>query len=233
MGDKLYKDYMTKDEFLINWLRTTKLNLQEAEQKLDKALQWRLDNKMDSILDEDFSQFERSYPFILDGHDKDGRPVIIFEFGKYDLRRIGISGNYNAFLRYLDRYMELAVSKIREANAETPEKHISQAVMIIDLNGFNIRQHMCIQCLPIYTHFISTYENYYPLAAYRLYVLNTPDIFQNIIQLIRPFMSEESRKDLTVYGYNRDQWRKVLLDNIPEDQLPQKFGGIKERPKRG
>lgn len=42
-------------------------------------------------------------------------------------------------------------------------------------------------------------------------------------------MSEESRKDLTVYGYNRDEWRRVLLENISQDELPKKFGGTKDK----
>lgn len=101
---------------------------------------------MDTVLEEDFSILEKQYPFIIDGQDRDGRPIIIFEFGRYDLRRIGIGGNMRQFLRYLDRYMELAVTKTRELAAAEPERNISQAIMIIDLNGFNIRQHMCIQC---------------------------------------------------------------------------------------
>lgn len=49
-------------------------DLSTAKEKLEKTIAWRKENKMDTILIEDFSDIENEYPFYLDGVDKQGRP---------------------------------------------------------------------------------------------------------------------------------------------------------------
>ena len=40
-------------------------------------------------------------------------------------------------------------------------------------------------------------------------------------------MSEESRRITKVFGTNKNDWREVILQNIPADQLTAVYGGTR------
>lgn len=62
-------------------------------------IKWREENDIDNILDEDFSDFDNEYRSYLEGCDKDGRPVISFYVGDWDLRRYQNVKNFNCQMK--------------------------------------------------------------------------------------------------------------------------------------
>jgi len=66
-------------------------------------------------------------------------------FGKWDIRRVALAGRIDLLSRYLDRILEEAVTKVREQRNVTGND-VTQYVMIIDGNGYNLRQHACVSC---------------------------------------------------------------------------------------
>lgn len=62
------------DIYLVRWLRAVNWNIMEAGVLLLENLRWRKDNKMDTILEEDWSKFEEKFPYFVEGCDKEGRP---------------------------------------------------------------------------------------------------------------------------------------------------------------
>lgn len=59
---------------------------------------------------------------------------------------------------------------------------------------------------------------------YFLYFI-APPIFLPVFELIRPFLSEPSRKATKLFDYDSEKWKKALLKEIPADQLPTLYGG--------
>jgi len=41
---------------------------------IEQALNWRIQNKLDSILEESFPLIEKELPYTVAGYDQDGRP---------------------------------------------------------------------------------------------------------------------------------------------------------------
>jgi len=74
----LYRDYMQEDIYLMLWLRGSNLDVPKAEQMLRKAHKWRKENKIDNILNEDFTELDKLFPYILAGNDNDGRPSTLY-----------------------------------------------------------------------------------------------------------------------------------------------------------
>ena len=84
----LYKDYMSRDEYLVRWLRAKNLDVNKAAELLRKNLKWRKEENADSMADEKFPQFSG---FLYENRvrDKEGRPVSLFVFSTWDIRKAG------------------------------------------------------------------------------------------------------------------------------------------------
>lgn len=137
------------------------------------AMIWRKEHKIDEILLEDFTDFERQYPFIYDGStDKDGRPIAFATVGIFDLRKLTLSGQSEKFLRYAARFMEASELTLNELNKDIGNTNMSTIFVTMDMNNFNLRQHGCIQCIQLLGNLFKIYENYYPSRFYRVFIIN-------------------------------------------------------------
>ncbi|ODM98130.1 SEC14-like protein 2 [Orchesella cincta] len=222
--EHLKDDYMKQDIYLIRWLRAANLDLKLAEQKLLDNLKWREENDIDNLLSEDFSDFERDYPYTTDTYDKTGRPMIAFTFGDWDLRKAVLAGQARRFTRYLDRAFENVTTQIRAKQARG--ENVTQSQFLINLENFNLAQQGCIQCLPaIFTYF--QHQVYYPNLADNIVLVNTPTVFEVVLRILRPIMAPETRVALKVFGTNRQQWQQFLYSIIDKDQLSRDFGGTR------
>lgn len=52
-----------------------------------------------------------------------------------------------------------------------------------------------------------------------------PEFFNLVIRLVWPLLSADTRKALKIHGTDRRTWRKILSNEINENQLLQNFGG--------
>jgi len=224
---RLEKDYQKTDIYLIRWLRARNFNVRQAEEMLFSDLKWRAQEKMDQINDEDWSDMEIEYPYYLDGYDHEGKPILTANYDEWDIRKGVLSGKLQRLMRWMTKAQNDGVSKVRELQAEG--KNITQWDFIINMNNFNLVQHGCIQCLPIYTTFVSNYENHFPGSCDKIILLNTPQVFEIVLNLIRPIMSQQTRDALKVYNNNREEWDPILFADIDRDQLVKEYGGTKVR----
>jgi len=224
---KLPHAYMKHEIYLIRWLRARKFNIKAAEQLLMNDLKWRKEERMDTIDKEDWSDMEEEFPWYLDGYDISGKPILTANYDEWDVRKGVLSGKLQRLMRWMAYAQEAAVRRVREL--QTQGKNITQWNFIINMNNFNLVQHACVQCLPIYTTFVSNYENHFPGSADKIMLLNTPEVFEVVLNLIRPIMSEQTREALKVYNNNKAEWDPIVFKDIKRDQLVKEYGGSKIR----
>lgn len=222
----LTQDYMKDDKYLLPFLRSKHLNIGEARSAIIKTMEWRKTNNIDNILNEKLD-VERELPYSLEGLDYEGSPLIIIRAGQWDARRLVIAGKVNQAKRVVHKIFELASKKLRESESLL-KKNITQGNAIADLSGFTIRKHACVQCIPVYLEIIIVFDSYYPQIAKNLIAVNTPRVFQSLLEILLPATSEYTRSVIKIFGYDRDEWSKFLLKRIPEDQLPKYLGGTKD-----
>lgn len=77
-------------------------------------MEWRKVNKMDSILKEDWSQFHDRFQYYLDTVSKDGKPILSGNFGDWDIRGVALAGRLPQLIRFIDKAMEEATTKVRK-----------------------------------------------------------------------------------------------------------------------
>ena len=52
-----------------------------------------------------------------------------------------------------------------------------------------------------------------------------PKIFSIAFSIVKPFMNENTRKKISIYGQEPEVWKAALLAEIDADQLPVAYGG--------
>jgi len=224
---KVPHDYMKEDIYLIRWLRAKKFNLKAAETLLMDDIKWRKQNRMDTIEHEDWSDMEEAYPWFVDGYDIYGKPIGTANWDEWDIRKGVLAGKLKKMMRWMTYGQETAVRRVRELQAQG--KNVTQWHFIINMNNFNLHQHACAQCMPLYTNFISTYEHHYPGSSDKIMLLNTPETFEVVLNLMRPLMSEQTQEALKIYSNNRNEWEHIVFADIKKDQLVKEYGGTKIR----
>jgi len=227
MVGRLPHEYMKQDIYLIRWLRARNFNIDQSEAMLNENIKWRKANKMDSILQEDWSEFHEKYPYYLDTTSKDGSPILSGNFGDWDIRGIALAGRMPHLIRYLVKGMEDAVTLVRKMQDQG--KNVTQFDFLVNMDNYNIVQHGCLQCVSFYLALINNYENYYPGFANRIALFNTPPVFEVVLRVIRPIMSQITRQSLRVYGQDKGQWNKALWAIADKSQLTPEYGGTYKR----
>jgi len=61
-----------------------------------------------------------------------------------------------------------------------------------------------------------------------LYLINTPRVFENVLSILQPIFSADTRKILKVFGVNKLEWQPFVLKHFHPSQLTPQYGGTKK-----
>ncbi|XP_021967109.2 SEC14-like protein 4 isoform X2 [Folsomia candida] len=117
MEPNLPHEYMKTDIYLIHWLKVRNFEIPAAVRMLRENLRWREENEMDTLLDEDWTEFNNQYRFNLDGCADNGEPVVVLFAGKWDMRRAVLAGQSDKMRRNIDKCFEEASTVLRNVQA--------------------------------------------------------------------------------------------------------------------
>ncbi|XP_035708272.1 SEC14-like protein 2 [Folsomia candida] len=182
---------------------------------------------MDNIQNEDWSQYEKNNPYHVDGVDKDGKPIMIYSLGEWDLRQASDEGRLKTLIRWVIKGTD-EVHKITRDLFNQGKINGTQWTLIVNVDKFNAEQHLCAKCLTLFTDFATMYEKHFPGAAEEIILINALDSFDAALNVFRPLLSPPSRKALKVFGSNKEEWSAYLQAKIDPDQLPGSYGGTRK-----
>ncbi|XP_042661567.1 SEC14-like protein 2 isoform X3 [Tyto alba] len=83
------------------------------------------------------------------------------------------------------------------------------------------------QCEQQSQKLLSMFEENYPESLKRLFIVKAPKIFPVAYNLVKHFLSEDTRKKVVVLGSN---WKEVLQNYIDPEQIPVEYGGTLTDP---
>jgi hypothetical protein len=230
--DVTYADYMKSDPYLIRWIRTKDFDLNEASKMLRTAIKWRKANKIDGILNETFIEFH-SPPYYLDGIDYEGSQVLVLLPARVDMRRIVVSAKRPEAVRFFDQLMEkgeqtsLKLLGVIGNNSVPADQRPDLLTVVMDMQGYSLRQHACLQCLTTYVEWMTHMETYYPGYTKHFIIINAPRIAVPVVELLKPVMSRQTRNAFQVFTANKKEWGPVLKKIIPPDQVRANLGGTR------
>ncbi|CAG7828908.1 unnamed protein product [Allacma fusca] len=221
------------DFYLIRWLRAREMNLKAAEEMLRASLKWRQEYDADNLLSwQAPAQFQSDFAYDMNGVDKDGAPVFIVPFGKWDIKAAVASGQKDVYLRYFIQLCERAYDVMRKISKDRPaDDPVTQVTLVWDLDGFSLRQLTARGTVDAILECVKRLEANYPEMMKISFNVNAPRIFALLFALVKPLLTERTLAKIQLFGPTPTKWKSALLKIIPADQLLPAYGGTRSPSK--
>ncbi|MBN3283819.1 S14L2 protein, partial [Polyodon spathula] len=159
------------------------------------------------------------------GYDKDGSPILYDLVGPLDPRGLLLSASKQDFLKTKVRDCERLQSACQQ-QSEQLGHHVESITMIYDCEGLGLK-HLWKPAIEAYGEVLTMFEENYPEGLKRLFVIKAPKLFPVAYNLIKHFLSVDTRRKIIILG---DNWQESLLQYIEPDQLPVCYGGTLTDP---
>uniref|UniRef100_G3TM50 SEC14 like lipid binding 2 n=1 Tax=Loxodonta africana TaxID=9785 RepID=G3TM50_LOXAF len=198
------------DYFLLRWLRARSFDLQKSEAMLRKHVEFRKQKDIDSIISWQPPEVIQQYlSGGMCGYDLDGCPVWYDIIGPLDAKGLLFSATKQDLLRTKMRDCELLLQECGRQTTKVGKK-IETITMIYDCEGLGLK-HLWKPAVEAYGEFLCMFEENYPETLKRLFVVKAPKLFPVAYNLIKPFLSEDTRKKIMVLG---GEWSRLLLHTM-------------------
>ncbi|XP_035022184.1 SEC14-like protein 2 [Hippoglossus stenolepis] len=210
------------DHFLLRWLRARNFNLQKSEAMLRKHVEFRRNMKVDTIITEwrPPEVIEKYLSGGMCGHDREGSPIWYDVIGPVDPKGLFLSASKQDFIKSKIRDCEMLQQEC-SLQSQRLGKNVEAITMIYDVEGLGLK-HLWKPAIETYGEILQMFENNYPEGLKRLFVIKAPKLFPVAFNLIKHFLSENTRHKINILGAN---WQEVLLKYIDAEELPMIYGG--------
>lgn len=210
------------DHFLLRWLRARNFNVQKSEAMLRKHVEFRKHMKVDTIITEWRAPevIEKYLSGGMCGYDREGSPIWYDVIGPVDPKGLFLSASKQDFIKSKIRDCEM-LQKECNLQSERLGRNVESITMIYDVEGLGLK-HLWKPAIETYGEILQMFEDNYPEGLKRLFVIKAPKLFPVAYNLVKHFLSENTRQKIYILGAN---WQEVLLKHIDAEELPAYYGG--------
>ncbi|XP_044514812.1 SEC14-like protein 3 isoform X1 [Gracilinanus agilis] len=209
------------DYFLLRWLRARNFDLQKSEAMLRKHVAFRKQEDLDNILSWQPPKVLQLYDAGgFCGYDREGCPVWLDITGNIDPKGLIYSTSKEELIKKRTQILEFLLREC-ELQSEKLGKKIETFLIVFDLENLGLK-HLWKPATEVYQEFFSILDQNFPETVKNLIVVKAPKIFPIAFNLVKSFISEETRKKILILGAN---WKEGLLKLISPEELPVQFGG--------
>ncbi|CAL1277353.1 unnamed protein product [Larinioides sclopetarius] len=216
------------DYYYLRWLRAREFDVVKAESMMRKNIAFRRNIAADTIL-EDYKVpelIDQCYPRGYIGPDKDGCPVRYLPFKNLDLKGFAYSVKKSDVLKFLTYLFEHDIKEMEEVTKKTG-RVIEKHSYIVDIDGYTFQRATNRDGINLLSEILKLYEAHYPERMKTTYFINAPIYFNIVLNLLKPFMSENTLKKFRIFGKD---FQKHLLNDIDAEILPKFLGGERTDP---
>ncbi|XP_071773890.1 SEC14-like lipid binding 8 isoform X1 [Centroberyx gerrardi] len=210
------------DHFLLRWLRARNFNIQKSEAMLRKHLEFRKQMKVDTITTEwrPPEVIEKYLSGGMCGHDREGSPIWYDVVGPMDPKGLFLSAAKQDFIKSKIRDCEI-LQKECSLQSQRLGRNVEAITMIYDVEGLGLK-HLWKPAIETFGELLQMFEDNYPEALKRLFVIKAPKLFPVAYNLVKHFLCENTRQKIFILG---DNWQEMLLKYIDPEELPAMYGG--------
>ncbi|KAK2640959.1 hypothetical protein Ddye_022722 [Dipteronia dyeriana] len=212
------------DVVLLKFLRAREFKVNDAFEMLKKTLQWRNENSIGSILEEDHDLgSDLSSAAYMNGIDREGHPVCYNVYGVFEKEELyqktfGTEEKRSQFLRWRLRLMEMGIQKLN-----LKPGGVSSLLQINDLkNSPGISKKELRVSMK---QAVDLLQDNYPEFVARNIFINVPFWFYALNALLSPFLTQRTKSKFVVA--RPAKVTETLLKYIPAEELPVQYGGFK------
>ncbi|NXK12075.1 S14L2 protein, partial [Herpetotheres cachinnans] len=159
------------------------------------------------------------------GYDREGCPIWYEIIGPLDAKGLLFSASKQDLLKNKFRDCEVLRRECEQQSQKLGTK-IEMVLMVYDCEGLGLK-HLWKPAVDTYGELLSMFEENYPESLKRLFIVKAPKIFPVAYNLVKHFLSEDTRKKVVVLGSN---WKEVLQKYIDPEQIPVEYGGTLTDP---
>jgi hypothetical protein len=223
------------DIVLIKFLRARNLDLDEAEKMWRASMVWRKEFGVDALAKDFRAQMNGEKPktpetILLErymsgrvvGVDKKGGPLYFDRLGPTDVGGVVREVGVDAVLRWMVAVAEDHVNRFYDIarTAEAGHRNL-HGVIIADLEGMGMA-HLGIASK--YSKMTAVLEANYPERMSVCYVVNAPWLFGQVYAIVKPMLSEGTRKKIIV-PKNKKETMISLQSHVALENIPTQLGG--------
>ena len=96
--------------------------------------------------------------------------------------------------------------------------------VVYDMSGLGMR-HLSKDFVFIMKSQTKLFQIHYAELLSSINVINAPAVFAGVFALVKPMMSAETLRKLSILGGHRPTWRARLVEMFPPEAVPQLLGG--------
>ncbi|RID53325.1 hypothetical protein BRARA_G00727, partial [Brassica rapa] len=201
------------DVILLKFLRARDFKVNDAFEMLKKTLKWRKEQKIDSVLGEDFGEDLASAAY-MNGLDRESRPVC---YNVYQTT-FGSEQSRENLLRWRFQLMEKGIQKL-----DLKPGGVTSLLQIHDLKncpGLSKTE----LWVAIKNAIVALQDNYPELVSKNVFI-NVPLWFYAVSTFLSPFLTQRTKSKFVVT--RPANATETLLKYIPAEEIPVQYGGFK------
>lgn len=201
-----YRKMCCHKAWLNRWIIGSEMDPAYAMRRILVHLKWRQDYKLDTIMDEDWSEFDARGEMTVSGVDRDGRPTWTWNCNKHDARQ----QTPEMAARYLICTLERAWAVNPQAN------RLNVLCNCRNLVYDNYEHAMFLIC-------VATLSEQYPDNLERTYMFPASWVIRTLLATGSMFLSAETMSKLV--PATEGDLKEVLARQFENDQVEPQFGG--------
>eukprot|EP01147_Barroeca_monosierra_P006975 gene6975-9578_t len=187
-------------------------NIDKAFDMIVASLNWRHEWHPEKISAHEVREDISMCKMYIQGHDKVGRPVVIFKPAN---DRDGV-GSILTKVRFYVWVLERAIQSMPE--------DVSQMVWIVDLRGYRVGP-SDLKRVKLARALLETLQNQYPERVAKLILVKPPWYFRVLLAVVKPFVSQRTLNKLETDNGDGSTFL-VLHKLIDLSQLETTYGGL-------
>ncbi|GLB43643.1 putative divergent CRAL/TRIO domain containing protein [Lyophyllum shimeji] len=192
--------WLNKPDTIARYSRASKWNLANAQQRIKATMEWRREFKPDLIPPDEVRIESETGKIIINGFDKDGRPIIYMRPGRE---------NTETSPRQL-RHLVWCLERAKDLMPPGQES----VVIIVDYKCTTLRTNPSIS---VARKVLQILQQHYVETLGRAIVVNLPVLLSFFYKGIAPFLDPVTRDKM--------RFNPNLFELIPKEQLDADFGG--------
>lgn len=188
-----------------------------AKAALEKTVEWRKENDIDTILARPHPKFDVSkavFPHYFCGRDDTKHVILLQRPGLMDVElahRNNLSGeellmHYIYVMEYLWRIVD-----------PTPDATMTSIIDLTELNISILRKREQIR---IGSLFLSTMDAHFPQRSHRTFLINAPRWFGALYKVASPLLRESTKEKIQILSKGKEQDR-ILKDLLQDCPVPE------------
>lgn len=163
---------------------------------------------------------EKYLPGGICGYDREGSPIWYDIIGPLDPKGLMQSATKQDFMKTKIQHTEI-LRRECQRQSEKLGRNIETITLVYDCEGLGLK-HLWKPALEAYGETLTMFEENYPEALKKVFVIKAPKILPMAYNLIKHFLCEDTRRKIVILGA---EWQDVLQRHIDPEQLPAVYGG--------